>query len=232
MKGKTWTTLDVIWALLALMGGIFLVQSLQISGAAGISVAVWNTIYLAAVYLFLLIVVIVFTVVKYGSTLADLGFRRFRFLKTLGLVVVWWLAVRAVILLYSFITTTVASGFGVKPPSDLTNRVPEVFGPGVMGFLLAFVIAVIIGPVIEEVFFRGFLYPAFKRRLGVVAGVIISSFIFGLFHVNPWLVFPTAIMGAAMALLYEKEDSLWAPILFHSLNNLVSVVLVYTLLVR
>ncbi|MGC2645500.1 MAG: CPBP family intramembrane glutamic endopeptidase, partial [Candidatus Sulfotelmatobacter sp.] len=42
--------------------------------------------------------------------------------------------------------------------------------------------AITLGPLMEEIFFRGFLYPVIARRLGAVWGVLLTAFLFGLVH--------------------------------------------------
>jgi uncharacterized protein len=42
--------------------------------------------------------------------------------------------------------------------------------------------AVTVGPLMEELFFRGFLYPVIARRLGAVWGILLTALPFGLIH--------------------------------------------------
>jgi membrane protease YdiL (CAAX protease family) len=42
--------------------------------------------------------------------------------------------------------------------------------------------AVSLGPLMEELFFRGFLYPVIARRLGAVWGILLTALPFGLIH--------------------------------------------------
>jgi membrane protease YdiL (CAAX protease family) len=42
--------------------------------------------------------------------------------------------------------------------------------------------AVTFGPLMEELFFRGFLYPVVARRLGAVWGILLTALPFGLIH--------------------------------------------------
>lgn len=44
------------------------------------------------------------------------------------------------------------------------------------------IIAVSIGPLMEELFFRGFLYPVLARRMGAVWGIVLTALPFGLIH--------------------------------------------------
>ncbi|MFA5867363.1 MAG: type II CAAX endopeptidase family protein [Actinomycetota bacterium] len=224
---KTWGTFDVIWSMSAVLGGIFMLQYIRFGASA-----LGNSLYLTTSYLYIFFVVLVFTVVKYGNRLSDLGLKPLNPARALALAIGWWFAIRVVILVYSVVVTTIAERFGARPPAELTSRVPELFGSGAVGFLLACLVAVFIGPIVEEIYFRGFIYPAFKRALGPWPAMILSGAVFGVFHVNPWLIFPTGLMGVIMAYLYEKEGSLAAPFFLHALNNLVSVVIVYTLYVK
>lgn len=43
-------------------------------------------------------------------------------------------------------------------------------------------IAVTLGPLMEELFFRGFMYPVLARRIGVLWGVVLTALPFGLIH--------------------------------------------------
>jgi len=47
---------------------------------------------------------------------------------------------------------------------------------------LTAVFAVTLGPLMEELFFRGFLYPVIARRMGAVWGVLLTALPFGLIH--------------------------------------------------
>lgn len=47
---------------------------------------------------------------------------------------------------------------------------------------LTVVFAVSLGPLMEELFFRGFLYPVLARRLGAAGGIILTALPFGLMH--------------------------------------------------
>jgi membrane protease YdiL (CAAX protease family) len=42
--------------------------------------------------------------------------------------------------------------------------------------------AITLGPLMEELFFRGFLYPVVARRLGAVWGILLTALPFGLIH--------------------------------------------------
>ncbi len=83
-----------------------------------------------------------------------------------------------------------------------------------------FLIGGIVGPIAEEVFFRGILY-GFFRRWGVVVGLVLSTLLFVLIHpINHGFPVTQVIGGIVFALAYEVEGSLLAPITIHALGNM------------
>lgn len=89
--------------------------------------------------------------------------------------------------------------------------------------LLLFAVGGVIGPIAEEIIFRGLIY-GFFRRWGVLAAVSISTGIFVLVHllVRPMPGFASiqAIGGLVFAVSYELEKNLLVPITIHCLGNM------------
>lgn len=79
----------------------------------------------------------------------------------------------------------------------------------------------ILVPIWEELFFRGFLYKWFRNRMSVWVAIGFSALLFGAFHLIPLQMFLAAVMGIALAWIYERSDTLWAPIIMHAVNNLI-----------
>jgi membrane protease YdiL (CAAX protease family) len=78
----------------------------------------------------------------------------------------------------------------------------------------------IISPVVEEIFFRGILF-GFFRRWGATTAVVLSTILFVLPHLKRGAIPVTQMVGGVVfAAAYEKEKSLAAPIIIHSLGNL------------
>lgn len=78
----------------------------------------------------------------------------------------------------------------------------------------------VIGPVAEEIFFRGILY-GFFRQWGVYTAVALSTLLFVLPHLTGGnLPFTQIVGGVVFAIAYEREQSLLAPITIHCLGNL------------
>jgi membrane protease YdiL (CAAX protease family) len=100
---------------------------------------------------------------------------------------------------------------------------------------LAVLVAVVVAPVAEELFFRGFLYRSLRVRHGYWLAGLVSSFLFGLVHWQPEgllasLPLMAGVAAAAMswAYLYDRTGSILVPIASHMAFNLVGVVLILT----
>jgi membrane protease YdiL (CAAX protease family) len=81
-----------------------------------------------------------------------------------------------------------------------------------------------LGPLAEELFFRGFLYNALRQRIMLPAAVLAQALVFSLIHYRTTYFSPVQIgvvffMGCVLAGVYEWRKTLWAPIMLHSLVN-------------
>ena len=86
--------------------------------------------------------------------------------------------------------------------------------------LLFLLVGGIVGPIAEELFFRGILY-GFLRRWGVLLALAGSTVIFVLAHAISSRVPLTQIVGGIVfALAYEIEGKLMVPITIHVLGNM------------
>ena len=89
------------------------------------------------------------------------------------------------------------------------------------------VLAIGVGPgVVEELWCRGFLGRGLVGRYGWPTGILLASLFFGLLHMwPPWYVLVTAVMGIGLHLVYLASRSLWVPMVLHTLNNSLAVLL-------
>ncbi len=79
-------------------------------------------------------------------------------------------------------------------------------------------------PLVEEIVFRGFLYPLLKKYTGLWFALISSSLLFGIIHVSLVPFIPLAIFGAVLVLLYEYTRTIWAPIIAHAIFNAATLI--------
>lgn len=87
-------------------------------------------------------------------------------------------------------------------------------------FVLFFCVGVVIGPIAEEIFFRGLVY-GFFRQWGVTIALIVSTVLFVLPHLAGNSIPLTQVVGGLLfAIAYEVEKNLIVPISIHCLGNL------------
>ena len=83
-----------------------------------------------------------------------------------------------------------------------------------------FLVGGIIGPIWEEIFFRGIIF-GFFRRWGVYAAILISTALFVLPHYDGHHLPLTQIVGGIVfSIAYEKEKNLMVPVTIHCLGNM------------
>jgi membrane protease YdiL (CAAX protease family) len=75
---------------------------------------------------------------------------------------------------------------------DVGSGMEKAFDPA--GLVMYLVLVPIIGPIIEEVIFRGFLYRALERKWGWIAAMVLTSALFGLYHKHFYAAFISSIV--------------------------------------
>lgn len=128
---------------------------------------------------------------------------------------------RSVASAYAFVTREL----GLLPQSG-TDMV-TLFGNDMAGLVLAVVMVVLVGPVVEEAVFRGALQEGLAARLGMWPGIVLQAALFAAFHRSWWLLFPMFVLGVVLGWLAERTDSLWPPIALHALYNAITVAAVF-----
>ncbi len=105
---------------------------------------------------------------------------------------------------------------------SLSEGCREVIPNSISFYILTFISVVIVAPVVEELFFRGFIYTSIKRHCGITKAIIISTALFALIHVDVYYRFiPIIIAGLVLPYIYEKSRSLIAPIIVHAVYNFI-----------
>lgn len=140
--------------------------------------------------------------------------------------VITGVAVAALVALLGRGFASIWTGFliagGFEPPSNLD--VTSWFPTDPLGISILFLLSVVVAPVVEEMIYRGMLFPSLRLRLGSGLAVIFSALAFGIAHVSlVWLLVPTAVLGAMLAKAFERTRSLQVAILGHSLFNAAAV---------
>lgn len=91
--------------------------------------------------------------------------------------------------------------------------------------LAVFTAIVIVAPIFEEVLFRGVLFRLFERTgVRLLWTVILTSLLFGAFHLNIVQGLYAGVLGLLIALALVYTNTLWVPIVIHFANNLYAFV--------
>jgi membrane protease YdiL (CAAX protease family) len=90
-------------------------------------------------------------------------------------------------------------------------------------FLALYAVIALLGPVVEELVFRGLLFELFRRSLPVWAAATLSALLFALAHGIPVLLPALFVIGVALALLYNYTRSLYTSMALHILVNSVAL---------
>lgn len=113
---------------------------------------------------------------------------------------------------------------------DVTRELGTDEGSALSVIVAGFLI-VIVAPLSEELFFRGFMYAGLRRSLPIWPAAVISALIWGSLHLsggNVGVAIQLSVFGVILAYLYERSGSLWTPILAHALNNTIAFILLLT----
>jgi membrane protease YdiL (CAAX protease family) len=119
--------------------------------------------------------------------------------------------------------TVNALAYLMRTPNT-SNPLTELMQQDRTAMILVGVFGVTLGPLAEELIFRGFLQPLLVRSIGVVAGILVTAIPFGLLHFseygNSWR---HAVLisgaGAAFGWMRHRTGSTKASTLMHSAYN-------------
>lgn len=89
---------------------------------------------------------------------------------------------------------------------------------------LIIISVVVMAPLFEEFFFRGFLFQQFRGLVGVAHGIALAALVFAAVHQSIEMFLPLFGLGVILALVYHYSQSLWASVITHSLWNLATVI--------
>jgi hypothetical protein len=108
-------------------------------------------------------------------------------------------------------------------PIPKTLPIDEFFKTTHAAWVLA-IFGVFVAPLLEELFFRGFLYPVLYRRVGVFAATVISSLLFAFTHegqlAHAWApLLVLFVVGVALTYVRIRTQSVASSFLVHASYN-------------
>jgi membrane protease YdiL (CAAX protease family) len=147
-----------------------------------------------------------------------LGFGKFD-ASTLGIGCGLLLASYMLIIVHNLVLVS----FGIDTQAETIIRIfTELDAP--VWFIL---VGAIFAPLVEEIFFRGFLFQGFRARYGWVSAMLLSAAIFAVAHLDPVALIPTFILGCLLAYLYHRSNTVWPGVILHFLVNALGLCAAY-----
>ncbi|MDD5614528.1 MAG: type II CAAX endopeptidase family protein, partial [Candidatus Omnitrophica bacterium] len=165
---------------------------------------------------------------KHKQTLSALGIKVRRVLHDFKLGFLSYMSFLPVI----FIVFMLSAAYFQKYDSGGSGQLVFYFlifekNPYILAAVSLFV--AVIGPFVEELFFRGLLYGSLKKSIGVFQAALVSSLVFSMLHMNLIGLLPILSLAILLVYLYEKTGSFWVPFFVHVLHNsfILAVVLLW-----
>ncbi len=90
-------------------------------------------------------------------------------------------------------------------------------------FLYVVLVIGVLGPIAEELAFRGILYAGFRKSGRLLGAIVLQAFLFGIMHLNLNQFCYTFLLGIMFGILNEVTLSLWPGIIGHIMINTGSV---------
>ena len=215
--GELWRILFVTLALASLLPFARSIL-LHIRPSWSLDTHLWMTVSMLCFDIAVTWVILIFAAGKGREVWTALGFSMRKLKQAVRVGFRGYLALFPWIFLLLMGMVELSQSIGFKPPLEpIHELIFEEHRSGVLG--LTVLLACLVGPVAEELFFRGIVYAMIRRRTNRFLAMAASGALFSLTHTN-WLGFlPIMVFGCLLADLYERTGSLLSPMAVHILHN-------------
>lgn len=186
-----------------------------------------DMLFAEVVAVFFLLKIVCF---KYDTAIGKFGLNTVNFGYNLYLGIKSYVMFLPFYFLLNFITLLISKAFSIElKPQEVLYMLSDKseFTAGQLQMVIFFVS--VLGPVFEEIFFRGFLYRCLRRYIGVFWGILGSALLFSLIHHNFMAFLPIVTLGIVLGYLVEKTGSLVPSIVMHIIVNSISVAVLFSM---
>ena len=135
-------------------------------------------------------------------------------LKNIGYIIVMGV-------LGQYASNLIATLTGVLIPSamDSYEDLAQNFDLSTASPVLMILAVCIVGPIAEELVFRGMIFGKLRRAFSFWPAAIISGIMFGVFHMNIMQGVYASVLGVLLVYVYEKTQTIFGSIFFHIVFN-------------
>ncbi len=85
--------------------------------------------------------------------------------------------------------------------------------------IASFITIAIAAPILEELLFRKIIFEGYLQNYSVKKAILMSAFMFALFHLNPWQGIGAFVAGTFLAFLFYKTGDIVLCMFVHFVNN-------------
>ena len=197
------------------------VPMLVILGADTLKTPLAATIFSALVYtlsfIFLLFTLKHIKPLKDPVTRNELGLKDLITFSDIGLAIAGFFGY----LTFSAILTAL---FSVLPWFNLTENQPLLYSTLIspLNKVFAAIALVVVGPILEEVIYRGLIYGKLRKKHSLITSILIVSILFGFLH-GQWNVgVDVFALSVVACLMRETTGTIYAGIILHILKNTIA----------
>ncbi|MCH2137018.1 MAG: CPBP family intramembrane metalloprotease [Phycisphaerales bacterium] len=170
---------------------------------------------------------------SFARTACDIGLSRGRgILREAGAGVIGWmgmLPIQGIGIVGTYVLMAIA-GVSEGDAEAPSHPIIDALGDP-LAAVSAFIVAVVMAPLVEEIAFRGLLYRQLRSwsalgrgSLSVLVSAVLTGLLFAAVHPQGWMAIPSLMsIAIALALAREWRGSLIAPMVMHGINNALAV---------
>jgi len=107
---------------------------------------------------------------------------------------------------------------------EAPQQIPVQDSPGGAVLAIIGISVILLAPLAEEAFFRGFVFQGLRRWARPSIAILISAAVFGLAHLIPLIMLPIFGLGILLASIVESRGSLVPSIVAHMTFNAIGFV--------
>ena len=181
--------------------------------------------YVSGVGLYLMLLLGIYLFGARRAGWAALGIRGTSWLN-IALVPLLFIVGLSVMLAVTKLMTMLVGNFENPQVNAISGGKAMSLGELGAGLLL---IAVLV-PFVEELFFRGMLYPLLRQRAPAALAIVANAAIFAIVHMIPVLIPSLFVIGLCLAFLRERSGSIWPCVFYHAMQNGLAMLAIYVAL--
>ena len=126
------------------------------------------------------------------------------------------------------IVSNIVDRFFPLPDGVLLERVARITPHSTAHGIAVFAVVALLGPFVEELFFRGALFGALRRGHSAIITTLVVSLCFALGHLDLRLLLPLFLVALVIGDVRERSGSIWPGLALHAAFNSATLAVVFS----